>query len=180
MKKLSRKTQRYRHKKTLTLLSLLMIPMILTGCVPTTALGIFLQLMESTTTSADNSYYYDNGYTYESENEETYSSEDWSSELTDLDTQSSESYEVLGDGEYAQTIMVYMVGSDLESEYGNGSIDLSEMMDSGVDTDHNNIVVYTGGASEWQLEGLSAYENSILLLNGDEFEVLDTTDADNM
>lgn len=84
------------------------------------------------------------------------------------------------DGETRQTIMVYMVGSDLESEYGNASLDLTEMMDSGADTDCNNIVVYTGGAEEWQISGLSADENSILLMEDDEFTIVDTTDADNM
>ena len=49
-----------------------------------------------------------------------------------------------------QTIMVYLVGSDLESDYGNASLDLDEMEAAGVDTAHNNILVYAGGASEWQ------------------------------
>lgn len=81
----------------------------------------------------------------------------------------------------AQTIMIYMVGSDLESYYGSASADLEEIMDAGVDTEHNNIVVYTGGASEWQMNGIPDYENSILLLNdAHEFEVIYTTSLDNM
>ena len=50
------------------------------------------------------------------------------------------------EGEYAQTIMVYMVGSDLESDYAAGSIDLLEMLSSEVNVAYNNVVVYTGGA----------------------------------
>lgn len=81
----------------------------------------------------------------------------------------------------AETIMVYMVGSNLESEYGNASIDMEEMMDAGVDTEHNNIVVYTGGAADWQMDGISAYKNYTLLLNDDnEFEVIDSTNPKNM
>lgn len=81
----------------------------------------------------------------------------------------------------AETIMVYMVGSDLESEYGNATLDLEEMMAAGADTEHNNIVVYTGGASKWHIQGLSADTNSTLLLTEDnEFEILDSHSAKNM
>ena len=45
---------------------------------------------------------------------------------------------------YSQTIMIYMVGSDLESEYGNASLDLQEMQEAMPDVDNNNIIVYTG------------------------------------
>lgn len=81
----------------------------------------------------------------------------------------------------AETIMIYIVGSNLESEYGNATIDMEEMMNSGADTIHNNIVVYTGGAADWQMDGVSAYKNCTLLLNEDsEFEVIDSTEAKNM
>ena len=50
---------------------------------------------------------------------------------------------------YTQTVMVYMVGSDLESSYGNASIDLSEMVAAQPDIENNNVVVFTGGASEF-------------------------------
>lgn len=85
------------------------------------------------------------------------------------------------EGMDAETIMIYMVGSNLESEYGNATIDMEEMMEAGVDTEHNNIVVYTGGAADWQMDGISAYKNYTLLLNEDnEFEVIDSTDPKNM
>lgn len=45
------------------------------------------------------------------------------------------------------TVMIYMVGSDLESTSGNASVDLAEMAESMADTRHNNIIVYAGGAS---------------------------------
>ena len=51
--------------------------------------------------------------------------------------------------ERAYTIMVYMNGSDLESENGAATSDLIEMLDSGVDTDIANIVIFTGGAIRW-------------------------------
>ena len=79
-----------------------------------------------------------------------------------------------------QTIMVYLVGSDLESDYGNASLDLDEMETAGVDTAHNNILVYAGGASEWQDRGLSSDECTVLLLTDTGFVPVDTYPAENM
>ena len=80
-----------------------------------------------------------------------------------------------------QTIMIYMVGSDLESEYGNATRDLEEMMDAGVDTTYNNVLVYTGGASQWKINGLSADKNATLLLtDSGDFKIVDTHEARNM
>lgn len=106
-----------------------------------------------------------------------------SAEATTAEGEGTETEErpVAADGMAAQTIMIYLVGSDLESEYGSATLDLKEIMEAGVDTEHNNVVVYTGGASEWKLEGLSSYENSILLLNEEqEFTVIDSTVSRNM
>lgn len=49
------------------------------------------------------------------------------------------------------TVLVYMVGSDLESQYGCASEDLEEMLSSGMDTERVNLVVYTGGSRSWEL-----------------------------
>jgi len=48
------------------------------------------------------------------------------------------------------TIMIYMNGSDLESENGAATSDLAEMLLSGINTDNVNIVLFTGGANRWQ------------------------------
>ncbi len=47
------------------------------------------------------------------------------------------------------TLMIYMCGSNLESESQFASIDFREMMSSGVDTSKVNVLVYTGGAETW-------------------------------
>jgi len=44
------------------------------------------------------------------------------------------------------TLMLYMCGSDLQSEHGCASADLSEIRYSGLDTKRVNLVVLTGGA----------------------------------
>ena len=47
------------------------------------------------------------------------------------------------------TVMIYMVGSNLETEREAATNDLEEILASGVDFQKNNVVVYTGGARKW-------------------------------
>ncbi len=53
------------------------------------------------------------------------------------------------------TVMVYMNGSDLESEAGQGSIDIAEMIDSGVG-ENVNVVIQTMGTKQWQDYGIAS------------------------
>jgi len=48
------------------------------------------------------------------------------------------------------TIMIYMNGSDLESDFGAATTDLVEILDSGLDSRNANVVILTGGANRWQ------------------------------
>jgi len=48
------------------------------------------------------------------------------------------------------TIMLYMNGSDLESEYGAATNDLIEMLDSDVSKKNINLILLTGGTHRWQ------------------------------
>lgn len=50
----------------------------------------------------------------------------------------------------AYTIMIYMNGSDLESESGAATADILEMLNSGVNTELVNVVLFTGGTYRWQ------------------------------
>lgn len=65
-----------------------------------------------------------------------------------------------------RTIMVYMVGSDLESEGAAASLDITEMKDANFDHEHTKVLVYTGGTKKWALDEISEEENAI-------FEVVD-------
>ena len=47
------------------------------------------------------------------------------------------------------TLMVYMIGSNLESKLGSASADLAEMEDSGLKFDDVNLILYTGGSARW-------------------------------
>jgi len=57
--------------------------------------------------------------------------------------------EILGNGRDVYTIMVYMCGTDLESNYGMATADLNEMLHADLG-ENVNIIVETGGTKEWQ------------------------------
>lgn len=79
-----------------------------------------------------------------------------------------------------KTVMVYLVGSDLESQSGAASMDIVEMMESGVDTSKNNILVYTGGTKQWFIEDIPATQNSIYKLENGEFSLVKSLESLNM
>lgn len=56
------------------------------------------------------------------------------------------------------TIMVYMNGSDLESEGGAATDDLIQMLDAGLDSRAAHVVLFTGGANRWQNSVVPANE----------------------
>lgn len=60
-----------------------------------------------------------------------------------------------------RTVMVYMIGSNLESEFAAGSADLEEMINSKFDTEYTKVLVYTGGSKRWGMDEISANENAI-------------------
>ncbi len=76
------------------------------------------------------------------------------------------------------TIMVYMVGSNLESQGGAASRDLVEMLNSGLDPANCNVLIYTGGSSAWQC-GIPSSCNVVWSLKNDmsDVQVEAATDA---
>ena len=74
------------------------------------------------------------------------------------------------------TLMVYMNGSDLESDYGCAAVDLEEMAEALNKIDDGEkirIVVEAGGAAQWQYEPMNdiSYGRFCLTKNRDEVEV---------
>ena len=57
--------------------------------------------------------------------------------------------------------MVYMIGSNLESEYNAASSDIIEMTSANYDPEHTHVLIYTGGAKSWGIPEISASENAI-------------------
>ena len=75
----------------------------------------------------------------------------------------------LSDKDY--TIMVYVVGSNLESHYGAATNDINEMIASGLDYSKNNLLVYTGGSKRWTSDISNKCNSVINMANGEELEV---------
>lgn len=74
---------------------------------------------------------------------------------------------------YDRTVMIYMVGSTLESEDASASRDILEMIQAYSD-EYTNIYVYTGGSTYWYLDNISPYTNMIhLVKNGNIYPVRD-------
>ena len=77
------------------------------------------------------------------------------------------------------TIFVYLCGTDLESDGGAASSDITQMTDAS-GSDNVRFVFQTGGTSEWET---SSFDSSVaeryVVQNGD-LELVDTTDLTNM
>ncbi|WP_029231364.1 clostripain-related cysteine peptidase [Butyrivibrio sp. VCB2006] len=67
---------------------------------------------------------------------------------------------IKGNGQDTITIMVYMCGADLESRGGMASKDIQEMLAAKFD-DKINLILYTGGAKQWQNNVISSSTNQI-------------------
>lgn len=67
---------------------------------------------------------------------------------------------IKGNNQDVVTIMVYMCGTDLESKYGMASSDMEEMRSASFG-DNVNIIVFTGGCSQWKVSGISNKVNQI-------------------
>jgi len=78
------------------------------------------------------------------------------------------------------TVMIYMIGSDLEAQAGAGTRDLMEMAASGVDLSKVNVVVYAGGSPHWHNECATAQEHSLLWLTPEGFEKITSIPTSSM
>jgi len=67
------------------------------------------------------------------------------------------------------TIMLYMIGSDLEAKAGAATRDLQEIAESGVDTSLVNVIVYAGGSPYWHNDTASAEDHTLLYLTDNGF-----------
>ena len=79
---------------------------------------------------------------------------------------------IKGNGEDVVTVMVYMIGSDLESQAGMGTNDLSEMFYSGIEG-NVNLIVQTGGSSRWHVQGIDARKIQRWLVTKDNISLIE-------
>ncbi|MBG0765298.1 MAG: peptidase C11, partial [Tissierellales bacterium] len=73
---------------------------------------------------------------------------------------------LIGDGSDRATIMVYLLGTDLESRSGMATMDLQEMLDADI-SPNVNIVIETGGTSQWKNDVISSKTNQRYLINSE-------------
>ena len=64
------------------------------------------------------------------------------------------------------TIMIYMCGTDLESNYGMATADLNEMLHADI-ADNVNIIIETGGTKKWQNTVISNKTNQVYQIKND-------------
>lgn len=76
-----------------------------------------------------------------------------------------------GGGQDTVTVMVYLCGSDLESEGACASIDLEEMSKA-ASSDRVNVIVETGGAKDWAIDGIKASTNQRWLVKNGKLQLL--------
>lgn len=79
----------------------------------------------------------------------------------------------------SRTFMIYMIGSNLETDHGIASADLAAIDPDLIDLENVNILLYTGGTKRWH-NFISNEENAIYQLKEDGFEKIKTYDKKNM
>jgi hypothetical protein len=83
-------------------------------------------------------------------------------------------------GSNNRTTMIYMIGSDLESEIGAAVTDISEMLDSKADFKKNPVLIYTGGTKVWNDYNIPSDKNVIYELTRSGLKKLQEYDKKNM
>ena len=78
---------------------------------------------------------------------------------------------ILGNNKDVITIMVYMCGSDLESQNAMGVYDLQEMAKANL-SNNINLIVYTGGSTKWHTSSISTKVNQIYRVHSGGIEQL--------
>jgi len=93
---------------------------------------------------------------------------------------------IIGEGADQVTVMVYMCGTDLESRSGMASSDIQEMAQARFG-DNVNLIIYTGGCTDWKLSGISNKVNQIYQIKDGKLQCIESdmgskamTDPDNL
>lgn len=78
-----------------------------------------------------------------------------------------------GNGKDTVTLMIYLCGSDLESEHSMATADLNEMLHANLNDDKVNIIVETGGAKKWNNSVISNKTNQRYRVTSRGLQILD-------
>ncbi|MBQ9267527.1 MAG: clostripain [Clostridia bacterium] len=77
-------------------------------------------------------------------------------------------------GTDSYTLMLYMCGSDLESDGGYASDDIDEILSSSL-ADEVNLLIYTGGTTKWYNSKISSRKNQIFKVENSKLVLVDDT-----
>lgn len=78
-----------------------------------------------------------------------------------------------------RTLMIYMVGSDLESKNGLASADIHELIGNDIDYDKVNILLYTGGSKKWHIDTIPTNKHAIFKVEKDGINKIDEFEGNN-
>ena len=80
----------------------------------------------------------------------------------------------------SRTIMIYMVGADLESENGLATVDLNEINYNLMDNQNINVLLVAGGSKKWHNDYIKTSETSIYKLTSSGFSKIKEQSLQNM
>ncbi len=80
---------------------------------------------------------------------------------------------IRGSGKDVVTVMIYLCGSDLESEHSMATADLNEMLHASLNDDKVNVIVETGGAKKWNNSVISNKTNQRYRVTSRGLQILD-------
>ena len=83
------------------------------------------------------------------------------------------------EGTNKRVIMVYMIGSNLESEYGCASQDIQEMLSAKLDK-NTQIYIYAGGSKRWSNQSIDSTKNNIYTINNHKLVLKQSYEKSNM
>ena len=96
------------------------------------------------------------------------------------DSNNESSYRELNIDKGTRTVMVYMVGSDLESQGGAASLDVNEIIETDFDEEDVKVVLYLGGSKKWYYPNIDAKENAIYEIENGELKKVKSYEVTNM
>lgn len=114
---------------------------------------------------------YNNSYFGSSNNDYDYIDVSTSELNMNVDKKARDKYTVVEEAEDV-TVMVYMCGSDLESNYGMATKDINEMLYAEI-KDNINVVIQTGGAKKWNNNVMSSRYLQRYLVTSKGLKILD-------
>ena len=108
-----------------------------------------------------------------------YTTDDTTEMASDSSTEESTTETPVASTGSKKTIMMYIVGSNLESEYGAATDDINEILSADLD-EETNYLIYTGGSNGWYDSDIPDDANATFLVQDGELVEVSSEDARNM